>query len=96
MFLVGYEAEQMNRAELKRHFSLCMSSNASKNIFDYYIDRFQKSDEEDEDYQEEKKELEKDLAARKAAGEFDSDKMREFAKKHAEEKEKLKNGNNTR
>lgn len=94
--VIGYEAEFMKLARIERRIACSMSSNANKGLLDYFNDPFALSDEEDEDFQDYKEKEEKSLAERAAAGEFDAEKMREFARKNEEEKKKrLKNGDNT-
>ena len=97
MRIIGYEAEPLKIARLERRIAMSMSSGASKNLASYYNDPFEYTDSEDTEFQEFKQTEELSLEQRAANGEFDTDKMREFAKKHSEEKakERLKNGNDT-
>lgn len=92
MRVIGYQSDALKIARIERRIAISFSNNASKNLADYYCDPFAYTDEEDEEFQEVKIEAEKTLEERKAAGEFDSETMREFARKHAEQK-RLENGN---
>lgn len=96
MRVIGFEAEQDPTAMIERRIQLAMTGKGSKDIQSYISDRFKITDEEDEEFQEEKKDLEKELKERAAAGEFDAEKMRAEARAHAEaklkEKESQENG----